>query len=250
MDTIVKQVTDVFDGDPLTSLVATSILIISIWLYKQIKDGEDSELLLHKESIKQSEAACADILKHLELALGNEISDSEFYATVSGYLSTLDRDTSKEFQNLLSKDKRSIRDFKPIALNNLSRLKTEHTPTKPTKMGDQFSNSLENLLLIFKPVWKTAIIMYFILFGMVNTTTPKNATAFFCTMALITIFVGLVFNFFDKRISFKIFLLCLVILIILFLISFKIHNIIVSVILIILIYIIISLIIRKYNINN
>ncbi|MED1124001.1 hypothetical protein [Bacillus atrophaeus] len=249
MDTIVKQVTDVFDGDPLTSLVATSILIVSIWLYKQIKDSEASELLMHKESIKQSEAACADILKHLELALGNKISDSEFYATVSGYLSTLDQGTSKEFQDLLSKNKRSIRDFKPIALKNLSRLKTEHTPTKPTKMSDQFTNFLENLLLIFKPVWKTAIIMYFILFGIVNTTSPKDAAAFFCTMALIMMIVGLVFNFFDKRISFKIFLLCLVILIILFLISFMVHNIIVSVILIILIYIIISLIIRKY-INN
>ncbi|MCC9021467.1 hypothetical protein [Bacillus nakamurai] len=249
MDTIIKQITDVFDGDPVTTLIATSIFIVSIWLYKQIKDGEDSELLLHKEGIKQSEAACADILKHLELALGNKISDSEFYATVSGYLSTLDQNTSKEFQNLLSKDERSITDFKPIALNNLIRLKTEHTPTKPTKMSDQFSSFLENLLLIFKPVWKTAIIMYFILFGIVYTTTPTDAAAFFCTISLIMMVVGLVFNFFDKRISFKIFLLCLVILITLFLISFIVHNIIVSVILIILIYIIITLIMRKY-INN
>ncbi|ASS61527.1 hypothetical protein CHN56_00983 [Bacillus velezensis] len=249
MDTIIKQITDVFDGDPVSTLVATSIFIVSIWLYKQIKDGENSELKSYKDLIKRSEEACADILRHAELALGKEISDSEFYATVSGYLSTLDQDTSIEFQNSLSKNTRSISEFKLIALNNLNRLKKEHCPSKPTKIGDQFSNFIGDLLIIFKPVWKTAIILYFILFGIVYTTTLTDAAAFFCTISLIMMVVGLVFNFFDKRISFKIFLLCLVILITLFLISFIVHNIIISVILIILIYIIITLIMRKY-INN
>ncbi|AYV18760.1 hypothetical protein [Bacillus velezensis] len=249
MDTIIKQITDVFDGDPVSTLVATSIFIVSIWLYKQIKDGENSELKSYKDSIKRSEEACADILKHAELALGKEISDSEFYATVSGYLSTLDEDTSIEFQNSLSKNTRSISEFKLIALNNLNRLKKEHCPSKPTKIGDQFSNFMGDLLIIFKPVWKTAIILYFLLFGMVNTTTPRNATAFFCTMALITMFVGLVFNLLDKRISFKIFFLCLAILIVLLILSIKIHNIFVSVMLIVLNYIIVSLIVRKYTIN-
>lgn len=49
MDTIIKQITDVFDGDPVTTLIATSIFVVSIWLYKQIKDGEDSELLLQRK---------------------------------------------------------------------------------------------------------------------------------------------------------------------------------------------------------
>ncbi|WP_145721147.1 hypothetical protein [Bacillus licheniformis] len=123
MDIIYKQIPSLFNGDATTSLIVTLLLLISIWLYKELKKTQDTELTAYKENLKKSEAACADILKNLELASAKKISDSEFYASIYQNLSSLDIETSEAILAKLSANSRSINDFKSIVLYNLKRLK-------------------------------------------------------------------------------------------------------------------------------
>ncbi|MEC0698675.1 hypothetical protein P8876_04840 [Bacillus haynesii] len=249
MDIIYKQIPSLFNGDA-TSLIVTLLLLISIWLYKELKKTQDTELTAYKENLKKSEAACADILKNLELASAKKISDSEFYASIYQNLSSLDIETSEAILAKLSANSRSINDFKSIVLYNLKRLKKEHSPSRPKKSGDSFYIFLYNLGTICKPAFQTIVIIYFILNAVVYMTDLKNSIIFLVTVFLFSILGALIIKVFDRTISINIFFLCLLIGVLPIIVAALFHNLISFVTLAIIVTVAIAIISNKYHIDS
>ncbi|APJ12271.1 MULTISPECIES: hypothetical protein [Bacillus] len=249
MDFLIKQISGIYEQDIVSSITITIILLASIWLYKSIKKQDDKLEEERNQILKDTEDCCADILKNAELAQGSVITESEFYASVSNHLSSIDLESFKKLKLLLIKKDRKIKDFQELAMELLNKSKI-HNDSTPSKLINQVSSFLDRLGAILKPLLATVFIMYFILTIIVNTSNEKELFIYFSFFFYIMVLLLLIASFIDRNINFKILIINLLIAIIPFLIVLLFKNFILTITSFFICSIIVVIIVRNNRIEN
>ncbi|MGD7060945.1 hypothetical protein ACQCU3_05480 [Bacillus altitudinis] len=249
MDFLIKQVSGIYEQDIVSSITITIILLTSIWLYKSIKKQYDKLEEERTQTIKDTEDCCADILKNAELAQGSVITESEFYASVSNHLSSIDLESFKKFKILLIKKDRKIKDFQELAMELLNKSKI-HNDSIPSKLTNQVSSFLDRLGAIFKPLLATVFIVYFILTVIVNTSNEKELYIYLSIFFYIMVLLLLIASFIDRSIKFKILIINLLIAVIPFLIVLLFKNFILAITSFFICSIIVVIIVKKNLIES
>ncbi|MCA0119773.1 hypothetical protein [Bacillus sp. RSS_NA_20] len=248
MDFLIKQVSGIYEQDIVSSITITIILLTSIWLYKSIKKQYDKLEEERTQTIKDTEDCCADILKNAELAQGSVITESEFYASVSNHLSSIDLESFKKFKILLIKKDRKIKDFQELAMElNKSKI---HNNSIPSKLTNQVSSFLDRLGAIFKPLLATVFIVYFILTVIVNTSNEKELYIYLSIFFYLMVLLLLIASFIDRSIKFKILIINLLIAVIPFLIVLLFKNFILAITSFFICSIIVVIIVKKNLIES
>ncbi|MCI4136334.1 hypothetical protein MMJ09_04190 [Bacillus vallismortis] len=219
MNSIIEQLSNYFNEDTSTTLAVTLLLIISLWLYKELKSSQDKDITEMEQQTKDSQNACVSILKEYELLQAKKVEQTDFYANVYENLSMLDKSISKELIILLSEDSRDNKKtikIKEIISKHLTKLKE----TEEDIFKDTFDQHLFSFILkikkILTPVFLTMLTLIFFLLAIICSTNILSGIFFFCMCFIFGLLTALTSNLERKKISLKIYIINLVIILITF----------------------------------
>ncbi|MCY8401239.1 hypothetical protein [Bacillus haynesii] len=194
MDSLLQQITELYEKDPVSSIAYTLIIIVAVWLYNELKKSHEKEQDIKNQKFNESQEACSNILKNYELHEADKINKAEFYSSIYESLSKLDKNIAKELVDLLLKNCEA-KEIKQFTLNHINKLKNLESTMFSKDISQTMWDFSQKLKHIFLPVIHTIIILLFIFLALICSTDTIFRVLFIFAAINAGLFIVLMDNF-------------------------------------------------------